>query len=223
MLTSARILRLVALEQDEELAGEVSAVAPAPLLRRLFAGGTEGNSQLTTATGALLLVLLLVYSITIVANLFIGMLLLGPVALKLSSVGYRFTRYYTGNARYVAKGAPEMVMRVLGPFVVISTVAVFASGVVLLLAGPGSRSPWNPIHKYSFMLWLAIWWGHVILHLPDLPKLLRARASQRERPWDDYGSGRGGRALSLAGALVGGLVLAIVTIPLYSAWSSALH
>jgi hypothetical protein len=221
---------LVALEQEEELAGEVSAVAPAPLVRRLLAGGTEGNSQLTTATGALLLSLLLVYSITILAihslineHLFIGMLLLGPVALKLSSVGYRFTRYYTGNARYVAKGPPEMVMRVLGPFVVISTVAVFTSGVVLLIAGPGSRSPWNPIHKYSFLLWLAIWWGHVILHLPDLPKLLSARARQRERPWDDYGSGRGGRTLSLAGALVGGLVLAIVTIPLYSAWSSALH
>ncbi len=218
------------IEQQEDLAPGASAAARAPALRRLLAGGTDGNSELTTATGALLLVLLAVLGVTIVAihslidvHLFLGMLLLGPVALKLSSVGYRFTRYYTGDAAYRAKGPPEMVMRVLGPFVVISTLAVFASGVVLLAAGPASRSPWNPIHKYSFMIWLAIWWGHVILHLPDLPKLWNARKHERERPWDDLGSGRGGRVLSLAGATVLGIVLAIVTIPLYSAWSSALH
>jgi hypothetical protein len=73
------------------------------------------------------------------------------------------------------------------------------------------------IHKYSFMVWLAVWWGHVVVHLPDLPKLW-ARGRER-RPWDDGGSGRGARALSLAGALVLGAVLAIVCIPLFAAWS----
>jgi hypothetical protein len=213
-------------ETQEELAP--AAGVPGSLWQRLTAGGTDGNSALTTATGALLLVLLALLGITVLAvhslideHLFLGMLLLGPVALKLGSVGYRFTLYYTGNERYRRKGPPEMVMRVLAPFVVVSTLAVFLSGVVLLLAGPSSRTPWNAIHKGAFYVWLAVWWGHVILHLPDLPRLWSART--RERAWDDYGSGRGGRAVSLAGALLLGVVLAVVTIPLYGAWSGALH
>ena len=221
---------MVALEHEEELQAGVSVTAPPSLRRRLMAGGTEGNSLLTTATGALLLVLLAALGITILAvhslideHLFLGMLLLGPLALKLSSVGYRFARYWTGDPSYRTRGKPELVLSVLGPFVVVTTVVVFASGVVLLLAGPSSRSVWNPIHKYSFAVWLALWWGHVMLHVPDLPKLLSARRRASEQPGDAYGAGRGGRALALTGAIVGGLVLAIVAIPLYSAWSSALH
>ena len=30
-------------------------------------------------------------------HIFVGMLLLGPVALKLATTGYRFARYYTGG------------------------------------------------------------------------------------------------------------------------------
>ncbi|HEX2702040.1 MAG TPA: hypothetical protein VHM72_01230 [Solirubrobacteraceae bacterium] len=213
-------------EPGEALAAGFGAAPRRKALRRLLAGGTAGNSLLTTATGALLLVLLAALGVTIVAvhslideHLFIGMLLLGPLSLKLASVGYRLTLYQTANARYRARGAPEAVMLALAPLVVLSTLILFASGVVLLLAGPSSRALWNPIHKYSFIVWLAVWWGHVIVHLPDLPKLLSERRSERERPWDDHGSGRGGRALALAGALVLGVVLAIICIPLFAAWS----
>jgi hypothetical protein len=97
---------------------------------------------------------------------------------------------------------------------------VFASGVVLLLAGPGSRGLWKPIDDYSFGVWLAIWCGHIVLHLPDLPKLWSRH--QSDRPWDDHGSGGGGRALALAGALVFGAVLAILSLPLFAAWSHLL-
>jgi hypothetical protein len=222
----------VALEQDPPgaVAGGVSASARPPLWQRLTAGGTDGNGLLTAATGALLLVLLVLLGVTIVAihplideHLFLGMLLLGPLTLKLSSVGYRLALYHAGNARYRAKGLPELVMRALAPFVVLTTFAVFASGVVLLAAGPSSRGTWNEIHKLSFMLWLAAWWGHVILHLPDLPKLLSARKRERERPWDDYGSGRGGRALSLAAAILAGTVLAVLVIPLFHSWAAFEH
>ena len=55
-------------------------------------------------TGAVLIVLLAVIGLTIIAlrpllsvHLFVGMLLIGPVALKLCSTGYRFVRYYTAN------------------------------------------------------------------------------------------------------------------------------
>ena len=59
-------------------------------------------------------------------HLFVGMLLIGPVALKMASTGYRFLRYYTGNVAYRRKGPPELVLRLIGPIVVLSTVAVFA-------------------------------------------------------------------------------------------------
>ena len=39
-------------------------------------------------------------------HMFIGLVLIGPVALKLASTGYRFVRYYTGAPVYVAKGPP---------------------------------------------------------------------------------------------------------------------
>jgi hypothetical protein len=93
--------------------------------RGLLAGGAGGNSLLSTATGALLLVLLAALGATIVAihslideHLFIGMLLLGPLALKLASVGYRFARLYARDARYRDRGAPDVVLGTLAPLLV---------------------------------------------------------------------------------------------------------
>ena len=150
------------------------------------------------------------------------MLLLGPVALKMGSTGYRFVRYYTANPPYRRKGPPPIEMRLLAPLVVISTVVVFGSGVVLLAVGPSARGTWFPIHKYSFFVWLAVTAYHVLGHLTDLPGALRA--DRRDgRPWNDYGSGRGVRAITLAGALIAGLVLALLVEGQFSAWTGLHH
>ena len=60
-------------------------------------GGARGNSLLTSLTAAVLLVLLAVEGATIPLihqllslHVFLGVLLLGPVALKVASTGYRF-------------------------------------------------------------------------------------------------------------------------------------
>jgi hypothetical protein len=200
--------------------------------QRLTGGGTDGNERLTAATGVLLLVLLAVLGVTILRigqllwlHLFVGMLLIGPVLLKLASTGYRFARYYTANPPYRRKGPPARPMRLLAPLVVLSTVVVFGSGVVLLIAGPSSRSTLFPIHKLSFFAWLAFTGLHVLGHLADLPAPLRA----------DYGGGKGlaglwsrqpgrdGRVLSLAGMLVAGLVLAVLVIPEFGPWVNGFH
>jgi hypothetical protein len=102
--------------------------------------------------------------------------------------------------------------------VVISTVVVFASGVALLFAGPGSRGVLLPLHKVSFIVWLIFTGVHVLGHLAELPAALRADR-RAERPWDEQGGGRGARALSLAGALVGGLVLALAVESQFGAWA----
>jgi hypothetical protein len=193
-------------------------------LARLIAGGTAGNEQLTAATGVVLLVGLAVLGVTIVrigsllnVHMFLGMLLIGPVVLKMASTGYRFVRYYTANARYRSVGPPPTAMRLIAPIVVLSTVVVFASGVALLVAGPGSRGTLTPLHKVSFIVWVVFTGLHVLGHLAELPVAWRADG-EAPRPWDDHGSGRGARALSLAGALIGGLVLALLVESQFGVW-----
>src|SRR5215469_9967600 len=82
--------------------------------------GAIGNARLTSLAGVVLLVLLAAEGATIVSiqqllsvHVFIGMLLLGPVALKLATTGYRFARYYTGGVEYLREGPPPPLMRVL--------------------------------------------------------------------------------------------------------------
>lgn len=210
--------------------------------RRLLGGGPDGNEMLTTANGAILIVLLGVLGLTIIfigqllwVHLFVGLLLLGPVSLKLASTGYRFARYYTGERAYRLKGPPVTPLRVLAPLVVALTVIVFATGVALLVVGPGQRSLLLLAHKASFILWLMVMSVHVLGHLPELLRMFsggrvpaggsrhrqssagRRRAS---RPRALSGAGSAGRAISLAGALVGGLVLAIALLPDFSVWTA---
>ena len=180
-------------------------------------------------TGVVLLVLLAALGVTILrigqmlnVHMFLGMLLLGPVALKMGSTGYRFARYYTGDRPYRLKGPPAIEMRLLAPAVVVLTVVVFASGVALLLVGPAHRGLLGPLHKVSFILWLGATGLHVLGHLVELPRAL-AGAARRERSWDDRGAGRGSRALLVASAIAGGLILALVAESQFGLWAHYHH
>jgi hypothetical protein len=191
---------------------------------RLTGGGTTGNERLTNVVGATLIVLLAVIGVTIIRigsllseHLFVGMLLVPPVLLKMSSTGYRFVRYYTAEPRYRRKGPPELALRVIAPMVVLSTVVVFASGVALLFAGPSSRQTLFPIHKDSFFVWGAFMALHVLGHLPGMPAVLRADYGRSAGLSSDV-TGRAGRMLALGGALVAGVVLAVLVIPEFGPW-----
>jgi hypothetical protein len=198
--------------------------------RRLAGGGTDGNERLTAATGVVLLVLFAALGVTIIRNgqllwlhLFLGMLLIGPVLLKLASTGYRFARYYSGNQAYRRKGPPATPMRLLAPLVVFSTAVVFGSGVALLFAGPSARGTLFPIHKLSFFVWLALMGLHVLGHLADLPAPLRADYGGAKDGLSGREAGRDGRVLALAGMLVAGLVLAVLVIPEFGPWVNGFH
>jgi hypothetical protein len=191
---------------------------------RLTGGGTAGNQRLTTVVGATLLVLLAAIGLTIIRihgllseHLFIGMLLVPPVLLKMSSTGYRFVRYYTADPRYRRKGPPELALRVIAPMVVLSSVVVIGSGVALLFAGPSSRGTLFPIHKDSFFVWGAFMALHVLGHLPGMPAVLRADYGRTAGLSSDV-TGRAGRMLALSGALIAGVVLAILVIPEFGPW-----
>jgi hypothetical protein len=196
---------------------------PAPASTTAEDAGTAGNEQLTATTGIVLLVLLAVLGVTIIQigqliwlHLFLGLLLIGPVTLKMASTGYRFTRYYAGDRAYVGKGPPPLLLRLLAPAVVITTVTVFVSGVLLMFAGPAHRDPLLLIHKVSFIAWIACTALHVLGHLPGLGGTLR-EATATHGPSSRY---RAGRWIALSSACAAGLVLALVLIPDFSAWTA---
>ena len=97
-------------------------------------GGARGNALLTSLLGAVLLLLLAIEGATIPwinpllsVHVFVGLLLLGPVAVKLGSTGYRFARYYRGRADYTRRGPPAPIMRfVVAPILVLSTLVCSA-------------------------------------------------------------------------------------------------
>jgi hypothetical protein len=194
------------------------------LTARLTGGGTSGNERLTATTGAILLVLLAVIGVTLLqlrqllsVHMFVGMLLLGPVALKLASTGYRFARYYTASPAYRHEGPPPTPLRLMAPIIVLSTLVVFVSGVALLFAGPQSRNTLLPIHKVSFIVWVAFTGVHVLAYLPRIPAALRGDYGHSRKLSGDV-TGRSGRILSLAGAIVAGVVIAVLVLPEFGAW-----
>ena len=186
--------------------------------------GVEGNEKLTAMTGAILLLGFAVEGFTvlsihslIVMHFVVGFLLIGPVVLKIASTVYRFARYYTGSRPYVRKGPPSPVLRVLGPLVILTSLAVLGTGVLLAVVGRGG--PWMFLHKASFVLWFGVMTIHVLNYAPRLPGMLGARTEHGGR------GGRGvavpggpGRWLVLASSLAVGVGVASVTMHMSAQW-----
>lgn len=191
--------------------------------RDTSADGVEGNAKLTALTGAVLLLGFAVEGFTILqihrllwVHFLLGFLLVGPVLLKVASTLYRFAKYYTGSPAYVRKGPPAPILRVLGPLVVLTSVAVIGTGVILAVAGRGS-GPWLFLHKASFVLWFGVMTIHVLNYAPRLPGMLFARSGHGD------GTGRvaGGsvRWLAVVFALAVGVGVAAVCMQMSTKWS----
>ena len=140
----------------------------------------EGNAILTSATAAVLTVLLLAEGVTILwigglvsVHMFVGLVLIPPVLLKLASTGYRFVRYYAGTRTYREKGPPPLPLRLLAPVLVAATAGVFVTGVWLLLLGRRSDQLLL-FHKAAFIVWGGVFAIHFLAHLPRVIRSLRA-------------------------------------------------
>jgi hypothetical protein len=196
--------------------------------------GAEGNERLTAMTGAVLLILLAVECYTILRigrlltlHVFLGMLLLGPVVLKAGSVLYRFARYYTGSAPYRRKGPPALLLRVIGPIIMLLTACVFGSGIMLAVTGPSYGPPggWLEVHRISFIAWAFFIVIHVLAYVPRVPRLLAAEARGGGSLRGLRGllgrlGGRGTRLALLIASLLAGLVIALLTVHLAGKWES---
>jgi hypothetical protein len=184
-------------------------------------GGTAGNESLTRAAAAVLVLLLAAEGVTIIdlhglrtPHMFVGLVLLGPLAVKLGSTGYRFARYYAGTRPYREKGPPALALRLLAPLLVAATLTVFASGIALLITGHRSDLLLL-IHKASFIAWSAVFAAHFLAYLPRVLRTLGAdwgARRRRELP---------GSALRLAvllTSLAGGLALGLAFLGSITGW-----
>lgn len=173
--------------------------------------GVEGNLRLTASLAFTLLILLAIEGMTILAigtllsvHIFVGFLLVPPVILKIGSTGYRFIRYYTRNPAYRRRGAPEPILRLLGPVVVVSTVVLLASGIGALLSPPSLRLQFLSLHIESFVIWFLAMSLHVIAHLMETFDVLPRDWSGRRK---DVLPGGVVRRWTIAGSLVVGVIL----------------
>jgi hypothetical protein len=208
---------------DEALPSGLDRLYPSLPLerrRRLF-GGVEGNEILTSAIAVVLIVLLIAEGVTVIhmdglvtAHMFIGMVLIPPVLLKLASTGYRFFRYYTGSRPYREKGPPLLPLRVMAPVLVVTTLAVFTTGVVLLAAGHKEGTVLE-IHKVSFIVWLSVFAIHLLAYFPRMVRSLRAQWGSARR---QVVPGAGLRAVLVTASLGGGVALALELVSSMNGW-----
>jgi len=183
-------------------------------------GGPAGNARLTAWSGLVLLVLLAIEGFTILDihgliswHIVVGLLLIPPALLKVASTGWRIVRYYTGNAVYEQAGPPVLVMRMLGPLVVLSTLAVLGTGVLVAIDGPGERHhgllglPVSALflHQASFFIWLVVMTIHVLGRTVRATKIVSGRTQPSGRV-----AGTTGRVVVLAGMAVSSVVLAVL-------------
>jgi hypothetical protein len=182
-------------------------------------GGNEGNARLTAAVAAVLLVLLAGEGATIpfvrqlmTWHVFLGLLLVPPIAVKMLSVGWRFMHYYRGHADYVAQGPPHPLLRFLiGPVTVVTTVVLFGTGIVIAYEHPHDGLIIG-LHKVSFIIWFGAMSLHVIAHARTVWRYAR-RGMERALP------GRAVRQVVLLASLVAGVAFAVAALPQAHAWT----
>lgn len=184
--------------------------------------GVVGNERLTALAGVLLLALLAVEVVTAIrlrtllaTHVVVGVVLAGPLAVKLGSTGYRFVRYYTRAPSYVRRGPPHLALRVLGPLLVATTLVVVGSGIGLMITGPSHAGPLLPLHGFSVLVFLPLMAIHLVAHIVATPRLVADEWSTASAA---LAPGRGLRMGVNFGALVLGVLGAILLLPTTTSW-----
>jgi hypothetical protein len=183
-------------------------------------GGPAGNARLTAWVGLVLLVLFGVELLTLFDvhslinwHIIVGVALIPPALVKTGTTVWRFIRYYSGNRAYHAAGPPPLLLRLLGPLVVLTTLAVLGTGVLLAINGPGDgQFGLQRLHKMSFLLWAAVTGVHVLGRLVPAARLTLARAGQLP--------GRSLRTGVVALTLVVAVVSGVLGASLVGRWQS---
>jgi len=195
-------------------------------------GGPAGNARLTAVTGMVLLagfvaelVTLLDVSGLIDWHVAIGVLLVPPALLKTASTGWRIIRYYAGSRVYRASGPPPMLLRLLGPAVVLSTLGLLGSGLALIALGPdasrhtlvrtlGQRVDAITLHQAFFACWSVATGLHVLARLAPAMALAGRRSAV---------PGGRRRFAAVAVTLAVAAIAAVLLLGAAAAWPHAGH
>jgi hypothetical protein len=171
--------------------------------------GVMGNERLTTVVSLVLLVLIIVELVTsaflrlwLTAHTVVGVLLAGPLLLKMGATGWRFLRYYTRAPAYVHRGPPPLMLRVLGPVLLVTTLVMIGSGIGLVVTGP--LQPFLLTHVFSALLWLPLIAVHSLAHFQHVKRSIASDWSSRQGSRFPIG-----RVLRL-GANLGALLLGVI-------------
>jgi hypothetical protein len=195
-------------------------------------GGPAGNARLTAWLGFMLLGLATAEMVTLVSlwplltwHIVIGVLLVPPALAKTATTGWRILRYYTGHRHYVVAGPPPLLLRLLGPLVVGSTLALLGTGLALLALGPqdsqrpllavlGQQVNAVTLHQGAFAVYVVATGVHVLARtVPGVRILTAGRVGI---------GGNRTRALALLGTAVVAIGAAVVVLAAGSAWLSVL-
>ena len=196
-------------------------------------GGPAGNARLTAWAGVALLILSLAELVTVldVSGLIgwhvgLGIVMTALALLKTGSTGWRIVRYYTGSLLYGRAGPPPMILRLLGPLVVVSTLGVLGSGIALIAIGrPAGEQTWftalgqqvSPLtlHQAFFILFAVFVGLHVLAR--SVPALLHVSGRIR-RGHDRVGvPGGRARAITVLGCAIAGVLAMVFVLPV-SGW-----
>lgn len=182
-------------------------------------GGPAGNAVLTAWTGLVLLVLSIGELLTLFDvrgliswHVALGALLIPPALLKTASTGWRMVRYYAGDAPYQQAGPPPILLRLLGPLVVVSTLGLLATGTLLVILGQdtsrtdlftllGFRVGWVTLHQGAFIVWGGATGLHLIGRIVPALRIVSPSGEPRRIPGRTTRFALIGLALALAAGL----------------------
>jgi len=188
--------------------------------------GVIGNERLTALSSALLLILFLVELATtarlgalISVHVFAGVLLVGPLAVKVASTGYRAVRYYAGSPEYVRLGPPRLPLRVLAPILLGATAVLLSSGLALVLVGPTAPKSLVAVHVLSFVVWMPTFAVHAVAYVWRVPRIVAADWQARDvTPPSGQWLRLGANLVAIALAGIGAMVL----LPDAASWIGSL-
>lgn len=195
-------------------------------------GGPAGNARVTAWTGLLLLVAFVVECGTLLSlhawisvHIFVGAFLVPLVLVKTATTGWRILRYYTGSAPYRDAGPPPLLLRLLGPLVVLTGLAVLGSGLALIPLGQdtftslgmfaGQRIDPLTIHQACFVVWLVVTGAHVLARTVPAWQLVRGQTTRPRR----VVPGRAVRTVVIAVTLILAVMTGVVVMNLSSNWT----
>jgi len=198
---------------------------------RPHTGGPAGNARLTAWLGAALLLLFLAEAFTLVSlhrfidvHILLGGVLVPLTIAKTATTGWRIARYYSRSPDYVEAGPPPLVLRVLGPLVILTALAVLGTGIALVAVGAGGAfhtlfsvagfrvSPLT-LHQAAFAAWLAVTALHVLARTVPALKVMAGRADRAPVP------GKGLRVIVLVGAVALAVVCGVVLLHVSGSWT----